>query len=182
MDHILSLLSEYGLWIVFVGMILEGTTVIILSGVLCHMGILPCDKTLIIAILGAIVGDQMWFYVGRNYAQQFLSKFPKIQKQVRKLQTKVESKADFLAVGSRFIYGGAVAFPIVLGMHGYTHKRFTMLDTLGVSLASITGLSIGYFLSNSFQKVLGDINHFEHILLFIIVVAVGVKVYNAKIK
>ncbi len=180
MEHILSLLSQYGLWVVFFGMIVEGTAVIILSGVLCHMGVLPCGATTVVAILGAIAGDQIWFYIGRNYAQKFLSKFPTIEKQIKKLQEKVQSKADILAVTSRFIYSGAIAFPLVLGIHHYSHKKFTVLDSIGVSLASVSGLSIGYFLSNSFQKVLGDINHFEHMLLFIIVVAVGVKVYNSK--
>ena len=182
MEDVLTLLSEYGLWVVFFGMIVEGTVVIILSGVLCHMGVLPCGATIVVAILGAIVGDQIWFYIGRNYAQKFLSKFPAIEKQIKKLQEKVQSKADILAVTSRFIYSGAIAFPLVLGIHHYSHKRFTVLDSIGVSLASVTGLSIGYFLSNSFQKVLGDINHFEHMLLFIIVVAIGIKVYNSKTK
>ncbi len=180
MEHMLSLLSQYGLWIVFVGMIVEGTTVIILSGVLCHMGVLPCEQTIIVAILGAAVGDQMWFYIGRNYAQKFLSKFPKIQLQVNKIQTKVHSKADLLAVSSRFIYGGAVVFPIVLGMHQYSHKRFTTLDTVGVSLASIAGLSLGYLLSHSFKKLLGDIGQAEHLILFIIIVIIAVKLYTNK--
>ncbi len=178
MEHILVLLSEYGLWVVFFGMIVEGTTVIILSGVLCHMGVLPCQETIIVAILGAVVGDQMWFYIGKNYAEKFLSKFPRIQEQVQKLQAKVAKKADLLAVSSRFIYGGAVAFPMVLANNGYAHRRFSFLDTMGVSLATLSGLGIGYFLSNSFQKVLGNISRVEHLLIVIIVVSVAIKWYN----
>jgi len=180
MEHILALLSEYGLWVVFVGMLVEGTIVIILSGVLCHMGVLPCGSTFVVAILGAIVGDQIWFYIGRNYAQKFLSKFQSIEKQIKKLQEKVQSKADIMAVTSRFIYSGAIAFPLVLGIHNYSHKRFIVLDSIGVSFACLAGLSIGYFLSNNFQKVLGDINHFEHILFVIIVIVVGIKLYYSK--
>ncbi len=159
-------------------MIVEGTAVIILSGVLCHMGVLPCGSTLLVAILGAAVGDQMWYYIGHNYAQKFLSRFQNIEKQVEKLRKKVQSKADILALSSRFIYSGAIAFPFVLGMHNYSHKRFTLFDTIGVSFASIAGLSIGYFLSSSFKKVLGDINHFEHIILFILIIFVSIKLYN----
>ncbi len=178
MEHLLSLLSAYGLWVVFIGMIVEGTAVIILSGVLCHMGVLPCGSTLLVAILGAVVGDQMWYYIGHNYAQKFLSRFQNIEKQVEKLRKKVQSKADILALSSRFIYSGAIAFPFVLGMHNYSHKRFTLIDTIGVSFACIAGLSIGYFLSSSFKKVLGDINHFEHIILFMFIIFVSIKLYN----
>jgi len=178
MDSLLSLLSEYGLWVVFIGMIVEGTAVIILSGVLCHMGVLPCGSTLFVAILGAIVGDQIWFYIGRNYTQKFLSKFQNIEKQIEKLRKKVQSKADILALTSRFIYSGAIAFPFVLGMHTYSHKRFTILDAIGVSFASIAGLSIGYFLSGSVKKLLGDVDHFEYMLLFVLLIFVSVKLYN----
>ena len=179
MDNLFHLLSEYGLWVVFIGMIVEGTAVIILSGVLCHMGLLPCELTLIVAISGAIVGDQMWFYIGHNYAQKFISKFQKIEKKIEKVRKKVQSKADILALTSRFIYGGAIAFPFVLGMHNYSHKKFTILDAIGVSFASIVGLSIGYFLSSSFQKVLGYINHFEYMILFVFILFVSVKLYNS---
>ncbi len=172
------LLSEYGLWVVFFGMIVEGTTVIILSGVLCHMGVLPCQETIIVAILGALVGDQMWFYIGKSYAQKFLTKFPRMQKQIQKLQAKVVEKADLLAVSSRFVYGGAVAFPLVLANNDYSHKRFTLLDTFGASLAVLIGIGIGYFLSNSFQRVLGNISRTEHLLIVAIVVFVVIRWYN----
>jgi len=179
MEHLLNLLSIYGLWIVFIGMIVEGTAVIILSGVLCHMGVLPCGPTLVVAILGAMVGDQMWYYIGHNYAKKFLLKFQNIKKQIKKLQEKVESKADILALTSRFIYSGAIAFPFILGMNNYSHKRFTILDAIGVSFASMIGLSIGYILSGSVKKVLGDINHFEHMLLLIFIIFVSIKLYGS---
>jgi len=179
MDYLLSLLTEYGLWIVFIGMIVEGTAVIILSGVLCHMGVLPCESTLLVAILGAIAGDQMWYYMGQNYGEQFLSRFQNIQKQIEKLRKKVESKADILALTSRFIYSGAIAFPLVLGLHAYSHKRFTILDAIGVSFASIVGLSLGYLLSSSVEKILGDIKHFEYMILTVFIVFVSFKLYNS---
>jgi membrane protein DedA with SNARE-associated domain len=178
MQHLLTLLSEYGLWVVFIGMIVEGTAVIILSGVLCHMGVLPCGETIIVAIFGAIAGDQIWFYIGHKYAQHFLIKFPNIEKQVEKLKSKVESKADILALTSRFIYSGAILFPLALGIHDYSHKRFTILDAIGVSTTCVTGISIGYFLSSSFQAVLGRIDHFEHMLLLVFIVFIGLKLYN----
>ena len=92
---------------------------------------------------------------------------------------KIQSKADILALSSRFIYSGAIAFPFVLGMHNYSHKRFTLIDAIGVSFASSPGLSIGYFLSSSFKKVLGYINHFEHIILFIFIIFASIKLYNS---
>lgn len=182
MEQILHLLSEYGLWIVFFGMIVEGTTVILLSGVLCHMGVLPCEKTILVAIAGAAAGDQLWYLAGKNYAGRVLSFFPDIRTRIEKVADSVESKADWMAMTSRFIYSGAVVFPIVLALHDYPHKRFTVFDTVGVSLASITGISIGYFLSDSYNEIMGDIKHIEILFLLIIFWVVSLKLYRSRKK
>ena len=182
MEQLITLLSEYGLWIVFFGMIIEGTAVILLSGVLCHLGVLPCEETLVVAILGAIVGDQMWFYIGKNYAHRVLSKFPLLKNRVDNLKKKAETKAKWLAMSSRFIYGGAIAIPLVLGTQHYSHKKFTLFDTIGASLASITGLSIGYLLSNSLKKVTSEINQIEHFMLLLVIIVAIMSLYNYKKK
>jgi len=179
---ITTLLSEYGLWIVFFGMIIEGTAVLILSGVLCHLGMLSYEETLIVAILGAIVGDQMWFYIGRNYTHRILSKFPLLKEKIDTLKSKVDRKAKWLAMTSRFIYGGAIAFPFVLGIQNYSRKKFTLLDTLGASLASITWLSIGYLLSSNLKKVTSEINQIEHFMLLLVIIVVIISLYNYKKK
>ncbi len=179
-EQLISLLSTYGLWIVFFGMIIEGTAVIILSGVLCHLGVLPYETTLIVAILGAIVGDQIWFYIGKNYANNFLSKSHILKEKVNNLKSKVETKAKWLAMSSRFIYGGAIAFPLVLGIQNYSHKKFTLFDIIGTSLASIIGLTMGYLLSSSLRKITGEINQIEHFMLLFIIIIVIISLYNYK--
>ncbi len=178
----MTLLSEYGLWIVFFGMIVEGTAVILLSGVLCHLGLLPCEETLIVAILGAIIGDQIWFYIGKNYAHRVLSKYPLLNDKVEALKKKAETKSKWLAMTSRFIYGGAIAIPLVLGTQHYEHKKFTLFDTIGVSLASIIGLSIGYMLSSSLQKVTSEITQIEHFMLLLVIIVAIMLLYKYKKK
>ena len=182
MEDLINLLSEYGLWIVFFGMIIEGTAVILLSGVLCHLGILPYEETLVVAILGAIIGDQMWFYIGKNYAHKVLSKFPLLKEKVDALKNKVETKAKWLAMSSRFIYGGAIAFPFVLGIQNYSHKKFTLFDAIGTSLASITWLSIGYILSSSLKKVTTQITQIEHFMLLLVIIVAIMSLYKYKKK
>ena len=178
MEQLTTLLSEYGLWIVFFGMIIEGTAVIILSGVLCHLGILPCEETLIVAILGAIVGDQMWFYIGKNYAHKVLLKFPLLKEKVDTLKDRANTKAKWLAMTSRFIYGGAIAFPLVLGVERYSHKKFTIFDAFGASLASATGLLIGYLLSSSLENATTQINKIEHFMLLFLIILIVLAIYS----
>ena len=182
MEQLMALLSEYGLWIIFFGMIIEGTAISIISGVLCHLGVLSYEETLMVTILGAIVGDQMWFYIGKNYAHKILSKFPLLKERIDTLKSKVDTKAKWLAMTSRFIYGGAIAFPLVLGIENYSLKKFTLLDTIGASLASVTWLSIGYLLSSSLNKVTSEINEIEHFMLLFVIIVVIISLYKYKKK
>ena len=182
MEHLMTLLRDYGLWIVFFGMIVEGTAVILLSGVLCHLGVLPCEETLIVAILGAIAGDQMWFYIGRNYAHSVLSKFPLLKEKVDALKSKVETKAKWLAMSSRFIYGGAIAIPLVLGIQRYSYKKFTLFDAIGTSLASMVGLTLGYMLSSSLKNITTQISKIEHFMLLLVIIVAIMSLYKYKKK
>jgi membrane protein DedA with SNARE-associated domain len=140
--------------------------------------VLGCKETFVVAILGAAVGDQMWYFLGKYYGQKVLARFPSLDKQLAKFQNSLTNKADILALSSRFIYGGAVVFPLGLGINNYLHKRFTLLDTIGVSFASFAGLLLGYILSDSFERLLGDVSRVEHLMLLIIVAVAAFKIYK----
>jgi len=182
MTDLMHWLSQYGLWVVFFGMIFEGTVVIILSGVLCHLGVLPCEKTYIVAILGAIAGDQMWYFAGKYYAKAILNKFPNIKKKVNDLKDKIADKGHILAFSARFIYSGAVVIPLALGVNDYSYKKFTLFDALGVSIALALGLTLGYFLSNSYKSLIGDVSHIEYLFLAIITVFIALNIYKKRKK
>ena len=184
MEHMLGTLSllvgEYGLWVVFFGVMLEGTTMIIVTGILCYLGMLSFLTAVIVAILGAIIGDQFWYFVGKNYTARILDYFPSLKPKIEKLEPSVQNRGALLAFSGRFIYSGAILFPMTLGVYRYLHKQFTIFDTMGVTLWSFTGISIGYILGTSAELVFGKIEkvwHFVLILAFIIFIAWVIKKY-----
>jgi membrane protein DedA with SNARE-associated domain len=171
MNHILHELipfvSVYGLWIVFIGMMLEGTTVIFISGVLCYLGMLSIEEAIPVAIAGAIISDQFWYFMGKNYASLLLEKFISLKKKINKLAPSVKNRGSLLAFGGRFIYSGAILFPLILGMYSYSHKRFTLFDFIGVSLWSTGGVLLGYILGSGVEKFVGKIEKAWHFFLLI---------------
>ena len=175
------LVKDYGLWVVFFGMMVEGTSVILISGILCYLGMLPIIDTIIVSIIGAIIGDQFWYFVGKNYAKKILDKFPSFQPKIEQLEPSVKKKGAILSLTTRFIYGGSILFPITLGYYKYLHKRFTLFDTLGITLWSITGISLGYILGTGIEHYLGKIEkiwHFILIICFIFIVIFFIKKYR----
>ena len=155
---------------------------IVITGLLCYLGILPLKASIAVAILGAIAGDQMWYLVGRYASVPLLKKFEKLKKASESLSEKATKKGDYFAFSSRFIYSGAILFPVSLGMSRYPHGRFTVLDTAGASIWATAGISLGYLFSASAEKIFGEIKTIEHLLLYIIAIVVMISIYKQYMK
>ena len=176
LEELTSLVSQYGLWIVFFGMMTEGTIMILISGVLCSLGMLSLKETIPVAMFGAIIGDQFWYCLGRCYGQHILNKFPLFKQRIIKLEHSIKKRGIWLAFSGRFIYSGAILFPVTLGTHGYLHKKFTLFNTLGIIVWSLLGISLGYILGTGAEQLFGKIKKIEHFigLLFIIIFLVWI--------
>lgn len=176
LEELTSLVSQYGLWIVFFGMMTEGTIMILVSGVLCYLGMLSLKETIPVAIFGALIGDQFWYFIGKNYSHILLNRFPLFKQRIQELESSVKKRGRMLAFCGRFIYGGAILFPVTLGTYRYLHKKFTFFNTLGILLWSVLGITLGYILGTGAEQVLGKIEKIEHFigLLLIIIVLVWI--------
>ncbi|MGB3634874.1 MAG: DedA family protein [Rubrobacteraceae bacterium] len=78
-ESVLSLIEQYGYLIVFLGVAAEsmgvpipGETILIASGVLVHQVTLNLGEVLVFGVLGAIVGDQIGYWVGREGGRRFI--------------------------------------------------------------------------------------------------------------
>ena len=164
----LPYLTHYGLAIVFVGGIFESETILLLTGVICHRGLLPTEWIIVVAVLGAFVGDQFWFYIGRRYGQDALSRFPRLAKKADRVQPWLCKKSDLIAFGSRFVFGSHTVAPMLLGINNYSLIRFALFNVL----SSITWVAVifgaGYLLGESAEKFVGWIEHVELLLLIIV--------------
>lgn len=171
LEELTSLVSQYGLWIVFFGMMIGGTIMIIVSGVLCYLGMLSVEETIPVSIFGALIGDQFWYFIGRYYSLNILNRFPLLKQRIKKLEHSVKKRGTWLAFSGRFIYTCAILFPVTLGAYGYLHKKFTFFNTLGIIVWSVLGISLGYILGTGAEQVFGKMEKIEHFigLVFIII-------------
>lgn len=176
LEELTSLVSQYGLWIVFFGMMTEGTIMIIVSGVLCSLGMLSLEETIPVSIFGALLGDQFWYFIGRYYSQNILNRFPLLKQRIKNLEHSVKKRGSWLAFSGRFIYSGAIVFPVTLGTYRYLHKKFTLFNTLGIIVWSVLGILLGYILGTGAEQIFGKIEKIEQFiaLLFIIIFLVWI--------
>ena len=71
-----DLIANLGYVAIFVGTFLEGETILALGGVAAGYGYLSFTGVMAVAVLGAFLGDQTAFFVGRRYGQRILARFP----------------------------------------------------------------------------------------------------------
>jgi membrane protein DedA with SNARE-associated domain len=169
LQELLPYVSQYGLFAVFVGMLVEGTTMILLGGVLCYLGMLHFAEVIPTAIAGAVLGDQLWYCVGRCYASSFLQKFSVLNEKIKKLAPAVTEKGKWLAFGGRFVYGGAILFPLTLGTYNFPYKKFALFNAIGITLWSMFGTALGYLLGSGAEQFMGKLEHIWHFGLYVFI-------------
>ncbi len=157
--------NQYGLIAIYIGMLFEGSTVILAAGVLCYLHMIPLGETIAVAAAGGITSDQMWYFAGRRYAHKLISRFDFLHRGIAAFQKKIAGKERWMSALAHFIYSGAVFIPLLLGMQHYHHGTFTRYSILGVSLWALLGVMAGYLLGSGIETVVGKIDHIGHLLL-----------------
>lgn len=171
-----DLVREFGYLAVFVGTFLEGETIQILGGLAAHAGFLQLHWVIAVGCTGTLLGDQLYFYIGRRYGQRFLEKRPGWQVRVGKVHHYIE-RYDALAILSfRFFYGIRNVASFAMGTSKIAFPRFAILNALGAIIWAIVMAGIGYFFGKAVESAMGDIKRYETYVL-IGVAGIGVIVY-----
>lgn len=175
METLIWLIQEYGYAIVFVWTFLEGETIVALAGFAAYQGYLRLEYIIPVAVAGAMLGDQAFFYFGRLKGKQFLAKRPKWEAKVARIHLAIERYHGWIIFGSRFMYGFRTVIPIALGVSNVSAGKFFVLNFLGAVVWGIFFAFGGYAFANAIEYFLGNIKKIEGFfllgLLTIIVIA-----------
>src|SRR5215210_6843893 len=164
MDRILTLIEHYGYLVVFFGVLLESTgvplpgeTILLASGVLAQRGHLDVGDAVVFGILGAVVGDQIGYWVGREGGRPFVLRWGRYVRITPERLSRAEAffashggKAVFLA---RFVAGLRVFGALVAGISRMRWSTFALYNALGGAVWATAAVLVGYFLGSSLDLV-----------------------------
>jgi membrane protein DedA with SNARE-associated domain/membrane-associated phospholipid phosphatase len=184
MDRILSLISHYGYLVVFFGVMLESTgvplpgeTILLAAGVLVQRGHLDLGYTIAFGILGAVVGDQIGYWVGREGGRPFVLRWgrylfitPERLGRAEAFFERHGGKAVFLA---RFFSGLRVFGALVAGISRMRWATFFLYNALGGAVWATAVVLIGYFLGSSLALVERWMGRATLVLAAVVALAVG---------
>jgi membrane protein DedA with SNARE-associated domain len=180
---IAEFLAEYGYLAVFAGCLLEGETILVMAGFAAHQGHLSLPVTLSIAFVAGTLGDQIFFWIGRQWGPSLLARFPGIGERAVRVNRLLHRWHAPLIIGIRFMYGLRIVGPIAIGNSGVAPGRFAFFNVVGAAIwAPLVG-GAGYLFGHALESMIGDLERFEEAgLVFIIVAGVVLTVGRGYLK
>ena len=175
-----GLISTYGYAAITIGTFFEGETILVLGGFAAHQGYLELPWVLASAFAGSLLGDQLFFQIGRVRGPGFLERRPRWKPRSEKVFTLLDQHQAWLILGFRFLYGLRTVTPFVIGASGMSSLRFLLLDGLGACIwAGVIGV-LGYLFGYALESALGNIKRYE-LGLFIGLVALMLLVWSVRL-
>jgi len=164
-ESLQGLIEHAGYALLFIGTLLEGETVLVLGGAAARLGYLRLEWVVACAFAGSLLGDQIWFWIGRRYGTRMLARREAWRRRVDRIHAQLQRYEVPFLVGFRFVYGIRNLTPFVVGMSRIGAGRFLVLNALGALIWSFTGALVGYLLAQAADALLGDIKRFELVFL-----------------
>jgi membrane protein DedA with SNARE-associated domain len=165
--QIVYLISTYGYWVIFVVVALEssgfplpGETVLVAAAIYAgQTAKLDITSIILFAAAGAIIGDNVGYWIGRRYGTLFLQRFgPIVGIDARKLRL---GQYLFMRWGGSIVFFGRfvailrILAAVLAGVNRFDPMRFFTFNAAGgVIWALAFGLG-AFFLSAGFKRVEG---------------------------
>ncbi len=166
-----ELIATYGYAAVLLGTLLEGETVVLLAGFAAQRGHLDFWLAAACAFTGSLLGDQIYFYIGRRHGTAWLARRPKWEKRLARVRSVADTHQVKLALAFRFIYGVRTITPFALGLGTMPAPRFAALNLVSAAVWALCFTGLGFTLGQAIEPLIADIERYEGVLFIGLAVA-----------
>jgi len=184
MQQVLSLIEHYGYLVIFFGVLLESTgvplpgeTILLASGFLAQRGHIDVGDAIVFGILGAVVGDQIGYWAGREGGRPFVLRWGRYFRITPERLARAEAfferhggKAVFLA---RFFAGLRAFGALVAGISRMRWRTFVIYNVLGGAVWATAVVLVGYLAGGSLTLVEQWLGRATLVLVGMLAVLVG---------
>lgn len=174
LDFLYDFIFQYGLYAVFILVMLEGDITLLIGGVLAHSGFFgeySFLRVLLWGTLGGCLSDNIAYFAGRGFCEgvkQF--RFYRLAKpRLERLTNKFGVLSIFL---SKYIYGLRWAACVFYGVGRMPYLRFLIVSFFSCCLWVFILAGAGYFFSGAVMRLIGDFQRLGKVLLVIVVLGV----------
>jgi membrane-associated protein len=154
----------------FVGLVFPGETAVVVGGVAAEAGRVSLVLVVVLAIAGAIAGDQIGFHIGRRWGPGLVARVPDGTRRARSVEASlafVRRRGPLAVTLGRWTASLRSLVPGIAGMSGMGQRSFTVANGIG-GVVWATVVAVAGYLAGASYKVL------EHRLGLAADVALGV--------
>ena len=174
LDILYELIGQYGLYAVFILVMIEGDITLLIAGVLAHsyfFGDYSFARVLFWGTLGGCASDTLAYLCGRGFRKTVKEfRFYRAAKpRIERLTNRFGPSSIFL---SKYIYGLRWASCVFYGVGRMAFWKF-LIFSLASCFSWVFVLSgAGYFFSGAVMGLIGDFQRLGKVLLVIVIVGI----------
>ncbi len=171
MQALLKFLAENGYPVVFAWVFLEqlglpvpALPLLLAAGALAGAGKLNAAAVLGVAVLAALAGDAVWYWLGRRRGSKVLSFLCRVSLEpdscVRQSETFFQKNGVSSLLVAKFLPGVNTLSPPMAGILGWSFPRFLVFDGLGALLWAGSGVGLGLIFSDQLEYIAETLSRF----------------------
>ena len=183
MDALIHVIETYGLWVVFISVLLDqgglptpSYAPMIVTAALAAEARQPLWPILLVGSLAALIADIAWFSGGRRYGAQLLRLMCRISLSpdscvgtTRRIYEKFGAPSLMLA---KYIPGFAAVSTTLAGQAGTSWPRFLVFDFLGAVLWVCGAVTLGAVFHDAVDALLNTLEELGHVALAMVLLAI----------
>lgn len=179
-------MEYWGYWIVlamtflensaFIGLIMPGDVTLLVAGLLASQGRLNLAALIVLASIGAILGDSAGYAVGRYGGVNFLRRYGRFfffrERYLEKAQRYFDVHGGKTILIGRFVAVVKSLGPVAAGIGRMPYRTFLVYNVAGSILSVSLYLVLGYFFGASWQAISAWLGRGAAIAFGVLVLAV----------
>jgi len=163
-EWLLDLFARYGYAVIFFGVMLEnagvpipGETTLLAAGALAHLGRLSLPWVIAYAVVGAVIGDNVGFAIGRKGGRRLIDRYGHrmglTASRLRQFDAFFDRYGAATVFIARFVTGLRVVCAVLAGGSGLSWRTFLFYNASGAIVWSVTIAMVGYSLAYSWATL-----------------------------
>jgi len=175
LDFPYDFISRYGLYAVFILVMIEGDITLLVAGVLAHSNFFGDHsflKVLLAGTLGGTVSDNIAYLTGRQF-RKGVREFRFYRAAKPRMERLTQNFGGLSIFLSKYIYGLRWASCIFHGVGRMSYLRFVLVSLTSCFAWVFLLSGAGYFFSGAVMGVIGDFQRLGKVLLVIVVVGIA---------
>ena len=191
--NLINIIETFGYPVVFLGIFIEslgiplpGETVLLIASAYAANSQLNIVAIIVIAAFGAILGDTLGFWIGKEWGRKILQKhrnfFHFSEERQEKIETYFHKYGPFTVFFGRFISILRTYSAFFAGVNKLHYPIFLIFNSLGGIIWAVAIGLLGYFFGNNIAFIEKIIRDFGYILLVIILIFIFLLIINKKEK